>query len=83
MTVAAIVLVPDTAVALADADGLVFKTWRHEQRIAWNNIADFIVLPPTSALRSPACELKAGARKFVSFGRNWEKTAEEIVAGLG
>ncbi len=71
------------ATLTADADGVVFKTWRHEQHITWTNIAEFIVLPPTSALRSPACELKEGPRKFVSFGRNWEKTAEEIVAGLG
>lgn len=67
----------------ADADGVAFRTWRGARTIAWQDIAAFHVLSPTSALRSPGCELKQGVRKFVSFGRNWEKSAEEIVEALG
>jgi hypothetical protein len=63
-------------------DRLVFKTWRRTEEIALADIADFTVIPPTAALRSPACEKKTGTRKFVSFGRYWEKTPEEIVAAL-
>lgn len=61
---------------------LVFKTWRRSEEIALADIADFVVIPPTAALRSPACEKKTGPRKFVSFGRWWEKTPEEMVAAL-
>ena len=70
------------ATLTADEDGVVFRTHRSARRIAWSEVADFIVFSPTSRLRSPGCELKDGARKFVSFGRNWEKTAEEIVEAL-
>jgi hypothetical protein len=65
-----------------DDDRLVFKTWRRAEEIARADIADFMVIPPTAALRSPACEKKTGPRKFVSFGRYWEKAPEEIVAAL-
>ncbi len=65
-----------------DGDHLVFRTWRRTEEIALAEIADFVVIPPTAALRSPACEKKTGTRKFVSFGRYWEKTPEEIVAAL-
>jgi hypothetical protein len=65
-----------------DNETLVFKTWRHTEAIARADIADFMVIPPTAALRSPACEKKTGPRKFVSFGRWWEKTPEEIVVAL-
>jgi hypothetical protein len=71
------------ATLTADEGGIVFRTYRHERRIAWSAVADFIVFSPTSRLRSPGCELKEGAPKFVSFGRNWEKTPEEIVEALG
>jgi hypothetical protein len=70
------------ATLTADDHCVVFRTHRSERRIAWSEIADFIIFSPTSRLRSPGCELKEGARKFVSFGRNWEKTAEEIVEAL-
>ncbi len=65
-----------------DGETLVFKTWRRSEEIALADIADFVVIPPTAALRSPACEKKTGPRKFVSFGRWWEKTPEEMVAVL-
>jgi hypothetical protein len=65
-----------------DGETLVFKTWRRTEEIALADIADFLVIPPAAALRSPACEKKTGDRKFVSFGRWWEKTPEEMVAAL-
>jgi hypothetical protein len=65
-----------------DDGRLVFKTWRRTEDIAVTDIAGFMVIPPTAALRSPACEKKTGPRKFVSFGRWWEKSPEEIVAAL-
>ncbi|GAA0559953.1 hypothetical protein [Rhizomicrobium electricum] len=72
-----------TPATLTLDDGrLVFKTWRRTEDIALADIAGFMVIPPTAALRSPACEKKTGPRKFVSFGRYWEKTPEEIVAAL-
>jgi hypothetical protein len=63
-----------------DDKRLVFTTWRRTETIAREDIAGFIVLSPNSALRSPACEKKTGVRKIVSFGRNWEKSPEEIVS---
>jgi hypothetical protein len=72
-----------TPATLTLDDGrLVFKTWRRTEDIAVADIAGFMVIPPTAALRSPACEKKTGPRKFVSFGRYWEKAPEEIVAAL-
>lgn len=67
------------ATLTADDRDLVFRTWRSEQRIAWEDVEDFLVFSPGSRLRSPGVQLKSGARKFVSFGRNWEKSAEEVV----
>ncbi len=68
----------------ADDRGVVYRNWRHERRIAWNDVAEFVVFAPGSRLRSPGLQLKdnVAGRKFVSFGRNWEKTPEEIVEGL-
>ncbi len=63
----------------ADEHGLVHRTWRGERRIAWAEVEGFTVFSPTSRLRSPGVELKSGPRRFVSFGRCWEKTAEEVV----
>jgi hypothetical protein len=65
-----------------DGDHLTFRTWRREQRIAVADIVAFEVMSPTSALRSPGCEKKTGPRKFVSFGRWWEKTPEKMVDEL-
>lgn len=65
-----------------DDTSLVFKTWRRSETIARADIAEFLVLSPTSAMRSPACEKKTGTRKFVSFGRNWEKKPEEMVEAM-
>jgi hypothetical protein len=67
-----------------DETGICHRTFRHERRYAWNDIAEFIVFAPTSRLRSPGCRLADGVagRRFVSFGRSWEKTAEEIVEVL-
>lgn len=64
-----------------DESGICHRTFRHERRYAWSDIAEFIVFAPTSRLRSPGCRLADGVagRRFVSFGRSWEKTAEEIV----
>lgn len=65
----------------ADENGICHRTFRHERRYPWSDVAEFIVFAPTSRLRSPGCRLADGVagRKFVSFGRSWEKTAEEIV----
>lgn len=65
-----------------DDKHLVFTTWRRSETIAREDIADFMVLSPTSALRSPACEKKTGVRKITSFGRAWEKTPEEMVEAM-
>jgi hypothetical protein len=64
----------------ADARGITHRSWRSERAIAWEDVERFIVFSPTSKLRSPGCELKSG--RFVSFGRNWEKTAEVVVEVL-
>ena len=68
----------------ADANGVCHRTFRHARRYAWNDIAEFIVFAPTSRLRSPGCRLAehVAGRHFVSFGRSWEKTPEEIVEVL-
>lgn len=66
----------------ADHSGFSLSTWRGEQRLAWGEVESFIVFSPTSRLRSPGCALKAGPRKFISFGRNWNASAEEIVEAL-
>jgi hypothetical protein len=65
----------------ADESGLCHRSFRHERRYPWADIAEFIVFAPTSRLRSPGCRLVDGVpgRRFVSFGRSWEKTPEEIV----
>ncbi len=65
-----------------DETGVIFRNWRHERRYTWNEVEAFIVFSPQSRLRSPGCLLKSGTRRYVSFGRNWEKTAEEIVEML-
>jgi hypothetical protein len=65
-----------------DGDTLTFTTWRRAETIALTDIAAFHVIPPNTRMRSPACQKKTGPRTFVSFGRNWEKTPEEIVEAL-
>lgn len=70
------------ATITAGENGMVFASWRGEQRFAWDRVAEFTVFSPASRLRSPGVELKDGTPKFVSFGRNWEQSAEEIVAKL-
>jgi hypothetical protein len=62
-------------------DGVCYRTFRSERRIAWSEIAEFFVLPKEGYLRSPACFLVEG-RRCVSFGRAWEKSPEEIVEAL-
>ena len=62
----------------ADASGFCFTSWRGERRTAWADVDAFIVMSATNLLRSPGCVMKSGPRKFISFGRNWQKNAEEI-----
>lgn len=66
----------------ADLSGFSLITWRGEQRLGWDAVESFIVFSPTSRLRSPGCVLKAGAKRYISFGRNWNVSAEEIVEAL-
>lgn len=70
------------ATLTATETGLTYKTWRAGRRFAWRDVESVLVLSPEARLRSPGVQLKHGARRFVSFGRNWEQTAEEIVEGL-
>ncbi len=64
----------------ADEHSIVFRTWRSARRIAWDDVEEIFVLTPENRLRSPGVRLKSG--RVVSFGRCWEKTAEEVVEGL-
>jgi len=68
----------------ADEAGIIFKTAQREQNYSWDAIEDIIVFSPTSRFRSPGLELKeaSNGRRFHSFGRNWEKSAEEITEKL-
>lgn len=64
----------------ADGREIVHRTWRGARRIAWEDVEDVFVLTPENRLRSPGVRLKNG--RVVSFGRCWEKTAEEVVEGM-
>jgi len=70
------------ATLTADEHGVVYVSASRERRIGWNEIERFIVFTPDKRLRSLGCELKSGPRKFVSFGRCWDLTAEEMAATL-
>lgn len=69
---------------IADDRGVSFQTRQGSTLYAWDQIADFTVFSPTSRLRSPGLELKeaVNGRRFISFGRNWEKLPEEITQYL-
>jgi hypothetical protein len=71
------------ATLTADASGVCFCTRRGEKRWRWEEIEAFEVFSSTGRLRSPGMKLRQGTLKFVSFGRCWEKSAEEIVGALG
>jgi len=62
-----------------DARGFVYRSHWRERRFGWNEVEEFFVLSPEKQLRSPAC--RAGGR-VVSFGRNWERPPEDVVAVL-
>lgn len=68
----------------AGETGISFKTAQRELHFPWDAIEGIIVFSPTSRFRSPGLELKeaVNGRRFHSFGRNWEKSAEEIVEKL-
>jgi hypothetical protein len=71
------------ATLTATATGVTYKNWRDERRFAWDTIEGFLVLSPEARLRSPGMQLKHGQRRFVSFGRNWEREPGAIVEQLG
>jgi len=62
-----------------DERGFVYRSHWRERHFGWNEVEDFFVLSPEKQLRSPAC--RAGGR-VVSFGRNWERPPEDVVAVL-
>ncbi|GAA0530946.1 hypothetical protein FHS83_002616 [Rhizomicrobium palustre] len=70
----------------ADETGLSFTQAGSDtaRRFFWREIAGVIVFSPTSRFRSPGLELKepVNGRRFVSFGRFWQASPEEIVEAL-
>ena len=72
------------AILTTDAQGLLHVTGGRRLYFAWSEIEAFTVFSPTARFRSPGMELKTpvNGRRFISFGRNWEKSAEEIVEAI-
>lgn len=67
-----------------DENGIAFTSPRGTQFYRWQAIAGVLVFSPASRSRSPGIELKeaVNGRRFVSFGRHWEESAEEITEAL-
>lgn len=67
-----------------DDSGVVWTNARQTRRFGWDAIAAPHIFSPMSRFRSPGVELKeaVNGRRFISFGRFWETSAEEIVEAL-
>ena len=80
----AALMVQTPASLTIDATGVVFTRASIPHSFAWDEIASFEVLAAGSRSRA-AClvlnEPRAG-RRYISLGRFWEQSAEEIVEAL-
>ncbi len=69
------------AVLIFDATGIVFTRAGRTESFAWDEIEGFEVLAPATRSRAACLVLKEPrrGRRFISFGRFWEQSAEDIV----
>ncbi len=80
----AAMMVQTPAILTLDATGVVFTRASIPQIFAWDEIASFEVLAAGNRSRAACLVLKEprGGRRYISLGRFWEQSAEEIVEAL-
>lgn len=80
----AALMVQTPAILTLDATGVVFSRASIPQNFAWDEIATFEVLASGSRSRAACLVLKEprAGRRYISLGRFWEQSAEEIVEAL-
>jgi hypothetical protein len=72
------------AILTLDATGIVFTRAGIPQSFAWDEIANAEVLAPGSRSRAACLVLKEprNGRRYISIGRFWEQSADEIVEAV-